>query len=745
MLQLPSVSLVDLKGARDYQIDVEISEKTLRKHNLSLGRVAEIIRRENLEMPGGNMKTPSEEVLLRGKNKRLTGDEIARIPLITDPSGTVLTVGDLAEVKDEFADTTTVSRINGRPGMVAVVNAARREDLLKMTKEVREYVKTASLPPGYEFVVFGDQSVAVKDRLELLTRNGTQGLILVFVVLAVFLEIRLAFWVALGIPTSIFGACCVLWYFGQTMNMLSMFSFLMALGIVVDDAIVIGENIYSHRQKGVAFMQAAIDGTVEVLPSVAASVTTTIIAFLPMMFVTGVMGKFFAVMPLAIIAMLTVSLVESTFILPCHLAHGGGEPDGRWFLFTSRLVAAARTSNRSLTRAALILAPFTAVLDLALYPFRAVGHLSVYVNRFSASALKFVSNRLYQPVLNFSLKNPAIVISTAVGLFIFSLGTVRSGMTPWVFFPKLDSNQIVGTIIYPSGTSSVITESATRQIEDAIQSVNDQFAAIEGGPVVRMAHRLVGQAQTDGGAMGGASSGANVGQVAVELVDVADRTVSSQQIIDAWRKEANQLSGGFPGSENVTFSARSMGPGGQPIEFKLLADAEHMDDLQNAVEDCKNKLAENAGVFDIGDDSRPGKWEFQIKVREDAQAMGVPLADISETVRGAYYGDEVMRLQRGRHEVKLMVRYPKGERESLARFDQIRIRGNDGAERPITELAEVNVARGFAEINRIDQKRSITVTADVDQSGDNRCECKPDSRESEEGFLSGTQRKVPDR
>ncbi len=687
--QLPTVSQVELQGTRNYQIDVEISENTLRKHGLTLREVAQTIRRENLEMPGGNMKTPSAEVLLRGKNKRLTGDEIAQIPLLTETNGAVLTVGDLGEVQDEFADTTAISRINGKPGLVASVMAAKREDLLIMTRDVRDYVDMATasgrLPKGYDFVVYGDQSTAVRDRLDLLTRNGLQGLILVFVVLAIFLEIRLAFWVALGIPVSILGSCCVLWYFGQTLNMLSMFSFLMALGIVVDDAIVIGENIYSHRQKGKHFVRAAIDGTYEVLPSVTASVATTIIAFLPMMFVTGVMGKFFAVMPLAIIAMLAISLVESTFILPCHLAHRD-DPD-------------------KLT-----------LMNIVFYAFRPIMYFSQKVNKASAAALHFVSTRLYQPVLGFSLRNPMIVIATGLAVFIFSLSPIFAGMTPWVFFPKLDANQIVAKVIYPSGTSSITSETATEKMEAAIFAVNEKYKS-QGGEVVKLTHRMVGQTSSGGG--GGAeeaASGSNVGEVSVELVDVSDREVSSQQIIEDWRAAANEATSGFPGAENVSFGAISMGPGGKPIEFKLLADASHMGDLEAAVEECKQKLRKIPGVFDVGDDSRPGKWEFQIKVRDEARAMGVPLADITETVRAAYYGDEVMRLQRGRHEVKLMVRYPKAERQSLARFDQIRVRAGDGAERPITELADINVERGYAEINRINQKRSITVTADVDQS-----------------------------
>ena len=274
LLLLPSISQANLIGAKNYQIDVEVREDTLRKYGLSLQRVAQIIRRENIEIPGGNMKTESQDVLLRGKNKRLLGDEIAEIPLVTTPDGVVLTVANLAEVKDDFTDDPAINLINGRPGLVISVDRTATEDLLAIVDDVHKYVATADLPPGYELTTWQDTAVDVRDRINLLRRNGIQGLILVFLVLAFFLDLRLAFWVALGIPISVLGACGLLLYCGATLNMISLFAFLLALGIVVDDAIVIGENIYAHREQGKEFVEAAVDGAYEVLPSVTASVTT---------------------------------------------------------------------------------------------------------------------------------------------------------------------------------------------------------------------------------------------------------------------------------------------------------------------------------------------------------------------------------------------------------------------------------------------------------------------------------------
>ena len=682
LLLLPTVSQANLVGVPDYQIDIEISEDTLRKHGLTLQQVAQIVRRQNVELPGGTLKSDSQEVLLRGKSKQLIGERIAELPLVTQPNGVVLTVGDLGVVRDEFTDAASVNEVDGRPAVVISIDRTQKEDLLKMVREVKSRVATLQeeLPFGYELRTWKDRSVDVKDRMDLLTRNGMQGLVLVFIVLAIFLDLRLAFWVAMGIPMSVMGAGIVLLLTGQTLNMLSMFAFLMALGIVVDDAIVIGENIFSHRQRGEPYLAAAVNGAVEVLPAVTASVTTTIIAFAPLLFVSGVMGKFIAVMPVAVIAMLVISLIESTFILPCHLAH-----------------------EKNL---------FLTIVGALLFPFRWLSHLMERVNKKTQFALEGFINRVYLPLLRWSLHWRAVVVCLAIALMCLTVGLVRSGITPWILFPKIDSNWIHAKIAFPDGTPKAVTDEATKRLEETIRRLNEQYEP----RAVSLVHRSVGTS-TGAGPMGPDSrtNGSHVGTVEVELVDTSQRTITSDEILAAWRKEA----GGFPGAESLQFGTPDFGPGGRPIEFKLLAPREEMGQLEDAVEQVKQKLTSYQGVFDVRDDSRPGKWEYQLTVKDRAKAMGITAADLAETVRASYYGEEVMRLQRGRHEVKLMVRYPKEQRRSLADFEEIRIRTGDGAERPLTELAEVSVQRGYAEINRVDQLRSITVTADVDEAKGN--------------------------
>jgi len=679
LIALDNISQAGIPGTKAYQIDVEMPEEVLRKHGLSLKDVARVIRRENVEMPGGNLRSKGEEIILRGKNKRTTGEEIAGIQVLPKAGGDALTLRNLGVVRDGFDDSTAISEIDGRPAMMISVERTADEDLFLVTDAVKEYIETAKLLPGYQVKVWGDQSIDVRDRMYMLIRNGVTGLILVFIVLAIFLEVRLAFWVAMGIPISILGSGIFLFGAGQTLNMLSMFAFLMALGIVVDDAIVIGENIYQHREMGKSFFRAAVDGAYEVLPSVVASVGTTIIAFAPLLFVAGVMGKFIAVMPLAVIAMLIISLLESTFILPCHLAHH----DGLFFKF----------------------------LGVAFYPLRIVVLAFEFVNYYASLGMSKVVENFYVPVLRWSINNPFTVVASGIALLLVFTGIVVGGITPFEFFPKMDVRTIEATVRFPNGTPSSETDRATRRIEDTIVAIAKEYET-KGQKLIQVRHRTVGQLSSSAPGPNGQESGGHVGKVSIELVSPEERNVSSQQLIDIWRNRSPRI----PGVDKVTFESPSMGPGGRAIEFKLLSPPAYTEQLIAATEEAKAELNTYGGVFDIDDDLRPGKTELQLRIKDRAKSLGVTLADLSETVRASYYGDEAMRLQRGRHEVKIMVRFPPGDRRSISDFENIRVRTSEGVELPITELADITYARGAAEINRVNQQRSITVTADVDES-----------------------------
>jgi multidrug efflux pump subunit AcrB len=705
LLQLSTVSQANIRGAKPYQIDVEIPEAKLREYGLTLGDVAQIIRRQNVELPGGSLRSPAQEVILRGKDKHVIGAEIAKIPIVTQSDGVALTVEELGMVRDEFEDITSLSNFNGQPGWVIAVERTSHEDIMKMVAEVKKYVEAKKLP-GYQLVTWGDRSIDVQDRYDMLVRNGLTGLVLVFLTLAVFLDLRLAFWVAMGIPVSLCIAGIALFFGGQTMNMLSMFAFLMALGIVVDDGIVIGENIFAHRQMGKSPMQAAVDGASEVLPSVLGSVTTTIIAFAPLMFVAGVMGKFIFIIPIAVIAMLIGSLIESVFSLPLHLSHR----DGLFFMILRHL----------------------------LYPLRWIGSLFAWINVHADRVLSWVIERLYTPVIRTAVRNPATTLSIFIAVLLASFGAVYAGVVPRNLFPKLDAPVIFFKITYPDGSPASLTRTSTERAERALVELNEKLKA-QGRPFLKSYHRTVGSI-ANVGEMGPSAnaSGSHVGSVTVELLPAGERLDNSERIIEWWR----EMTGEFPGAERVNFDAMSFGPGGVAVEFKLLADGseDSVRQLEAAVEECKHKLASYPGTYDVNDDSHPGKWEFQISVKEKAKSLGISLDELSSTVRAAYYGEEVMRLQRGRHEVKLMVRYPREDRKSLAKFDDIRVRTPDGSELPITELAEITVARGAAEINRVDQLRSITVSSNLDESKGNASQIVDDLKAN---YLPELKRKYP--
>jgi hydrophobic/amphiphilic exporter-1 (mainly G- bacteria), HAE1 family len=698
LIELPNVSQAQLLNVKPYQIDVEISEDTLRKYGLTLPQVAMMIRKENLEMPSGQLKSDGQEILLRGKNKREFGQDIAQLPLISQPNGLVLTVGDVGRVKDDFDDVSAMNEINGRPALVILIERTSTEDLLNISDEVKAFIAKNPMPDGYTLMVWGDESVDVRDRIRMLRENGIQGGIIVFLLLAMFLNLRLAFWVAMGIPISLMGAAIGLYAMGETLNMLTMFAFLMAVGIVVDDGIVIGENIYAHRAMGKSNLQASIDGAAEVLPSVYSSVATTILAFLPLFFVSGVMGKFIAVMPAAIILMLLISLIESTCALPGHLSHDETPPRTSLERFQHALMAPIRPIERCFER------------------------ISVYCN----AALDGFGERFYGPILKTFLRYPLLPMGLGFAVVCLAVGMVRSGYVAFDFFPSLDGKTIIGQVIYPDGTPASITTEAARRMEQSIRAISERIADEEDAagtnktpnPTDRTAPRgpvaltflSVGSAETGNQGAGDRVAGSHVAQVQVEIHDATDRNVTSDQLIQLWRVAAGE----FPGAERVNFQAANIGPGGKPLEFKILAPREKVAELDAAVETAKAQLAKYTGVFDIRDDSNPGKTEFQFTIRDRAKSLGIRQEDLSEAIRSAYYGAEVMRLQRGRHEVKLMVRYPADERRSLADFQDLRVRGPDNIDRPLTELADIKVTKGYSEINRLDQLRSITVSAELD-------------------------------
>jgi multidrug efflux pump subunit AcrB len=672
--QPESITQIDLVGVRDYEIAVEVSEENLRRYGLSFDQVASAIKSGSIDLPGGTIKTTQGEILVRSKGQLYTGREFEALPLITLNDGTVVRLGQVATVIDGFEDIDLKSRFNGKPAALIVVNRTNNQDTIEIARIAKDYVNRLNhkLPEKVNLAIWGDISAMVQDRIDLLLRNGIQGITLVFIALAIFLNFRLAFWVALGIPISFMGAFMVLDFLGQTINMISLFAFIMTLGILVDDAIIFGENVYTHYSRGKPPSIAVIDGFKEVGGPVIMAVSTTVVAFTPLMFLGGIMGKFIAVMPIAVIIILLVSLGEALVILPTHL-------------------------NHSLTRSEMKTTGFSLLHE----------RLRTRVEKI----LFIIIDRYYTPAINYVVKNRYFTLAIGIGVLIISLGIVKGGYVPFVFFPKGESDWIIAEVNYPLGVPFELTEETIGHMEKKAFDLNTAFSdySKQNGDLIVNAFSLVGAIPRRDWKP--PEFGSHVGEVWIELVSSEKRLgISTNAILTKWRS----LIGEIPGVESMIFATLEGGPAGNPVEIQL--SGRDFDQLKLAAAELKAEIATYPGTFDISDNFKPGKQEKKIRIREGAKSLGITMRDVARQIRQAFYGEEALRIQRDRDEVKVMVRYADINRRSLSGIEEMRIRTPDGWEVPIEEVAQVSHGRAYSVINRVDRKRTITVISDIDES-----------------------------
>jgi multidrug efflux pump subunit AcrB len=672
--QSDSITQIDLVGVRDYEIAIEVSEEDLRRYGISFDQVVNAVRTGSIDLPGGKIKTSQGEILIRAKGQLYTGQEFEKLPLITLNAGTVVRLGQVAKVIDGFEDLDLKTRFNGKQAAIVQVSRTSEQDIIEIATIARNYVEThkAKVPEDLDVAVWGDISTMVEDRIDLMLRNGLQGIILVFIALALFLNLRLAFWVAIGIPISFMAAFVVLNAFDQTINMISLFAFIMTLGILVDDAIIVGENVYSHYTKGKSPAAAVVDGLKEVGGPVVMAVSTTIVAFSPLLFIAGIMGKFIAVMPMAVIIILIVSLGEALIILPAHLNH-----------------ALIQTENKD----------------------RKFTSWHEQLRSKIEQGLQFVLERLYSPAIKYVVKNKYFTFSVGIGVLIISLGIVAGGYVAFVFFPKGESDWIVAEVVYPLGTPYQLTEETITHLEDQSFSLNTVYPEFteKNGDLVINAFSIVGAIPRRDWKP--PEFGGHVGQIWLELASSEKRDdLSTHAILTKWR----QLIGEIPGVERLQFATLEGGPAGNPIEIQLRG--HDFDQLEQAAAELKAEIATYPGTFDITDNFKPGKQEKKIRVKDGARSIGITMRDLARQVRQAFYGDEALRIQRGRDDVKVMVRYSDKERRSIAGIEDMRIRTADGQEIPIEEVADITPGRSYSVVNRVDRKRTISVLSDIDET-----------------------------
>ncbi|MFT6437063.1 MAG: multidrug efflux pump subunit AcrB [Candidatus Azotimanducaceae bacterium] len=662
LLALPTVSLVSLIGAKDYEIAIEITADSLRRYDLTMSEVANTIRRSSINLSSGEIRAQGGDLLLRTNTKGTTGASFENIVLRADTDGSVLRVSDVATVRDGFIDVDLVNQFNGRESLFVKVQKSETEDVLAIAEEIKIFLAGYSPPPGIEVSVWNDQTEILQDRIGLLLRNGLLGFALVFLFLVIMLDLRLALWVAMGVPISFLGAFLFFDAFDININMMSLFALIIVLGIVVDDAVVVGENIIAEQEQGKVGMEAAMDGVNGVFGPVMVGVLTTMAAFAPLLFVTGTFGQILGLVPVVVILVLGMSLIEAFLILPSHLANGGNW--SKW--------------------------PLDRMQDA----------VAAVVERFR--------NNVLAPAVARAIRYRYLTLAGGIGLLILAGSLVTTGAVRFIFFPALEASSIRATVEFPVGTPFQLTKGATDRLVAAANAVN---AELNGVAFESISVTIGGQTRTGGGP-GGAGSmtvASHLASVQIELGPEPPRTRSAKELERLWRTEVGEI----PGVERLSYVADFFS-GQADVEFELA----HQDSnvLEEAVASLKVNFESMGGVYEIQDSNSIGKRQFDINLTPVGEAAGLTPTDIARQLRRNFFGEEVQRIQRGREELKVMVRYPEASRQSTADLFDARIRLADGTEAPLSSVARVTESRSYSAINRVDGLRIVSVSGQVDEA-----------------------------
>lgn len=668
---VPKISQVEIAGTRPYEISIEVSEERLRELGMRLSDIAQAVRGTTLDLPGGSVRTERGEVILRALGKRYEAAAMAGVPVKTNADGSVVLLGDVAELIDGFEDVDLSSRFDGKEAVVINVFRVGNEDTLALSELVRKYVADSEsrFPEGVELSIWNDQSVYLLGRLDLLKRNAITGLLLVLAVLTLFLRPSLALLVAVGIPISFAGGIWMMPYLGISINMISLFAFILVLGIVVDDAIVTGENVYHRIQKGEHPSVAAWKGTSEVGTVVVFGVLTTMMAFTPMLGLSGVSGKIWPNIPLVVIPTLLFSLLQSKFVLPGHLA-------------------LLRPVDRDKKVNAL---------------FR--------LQRRIADGLESFVEKVYQPALGRALEWRYVTVAVFLAVLVLTLAVVGTGFIQFRFFPDVEGDILSAKVELAQGVPFSETQKVVGRIEAAARELSAKYETRSGEPIIR--HMLASsgtQPFITGVPVGGPPKQTHLGEVTIELAPADERALTSAELVTEWRR----LVGTLPGVVELSIQAETANSG-NAIDVTLTGP--DLERLEGATEFAKRGLEAfaGAGVIDISDSNRAGKDELRFgELTAAGRAMGFRLEDVAMQVRDAFFGNEVQRLQRGRDELKVMVRFPKEARRTLESLESMRIRTPQGDEVPLLQVVSLEPGRGPAVIERTDRQRSIKVQADVE-------------------------------
>ncbi|MCO4797726.1 MAG: efflux RND transporter permease subunit [Colwelliaceae bacterium] len=675
LLKIPTITQADLSGVRNYEVSIQIPQDKLQQYNLTISKVSSAISNSSADVSAGNLRTQGGDILLLSKGQAYRKDEFSQIAIKTNKDGSILRLSDIAHINDGFEETPVRTRFNSKQAAFIDIYRIGPQSAIDVADAVKNYIdgQQSNVPEGVELSYWDDDSQIVKNRIATLTTSAMQGGILVLALLSLFLRPSIAFWVFIGIPISFMGAFIAMPFFGITLNIMSLFGFILVLGIVVDDAIVTGENIYTHLKTSESGEEAAIRGTQEVATPVTFGILTTVAAFLPLAFIEGARGALFAQIPVVVIPVLLFSLIESKFVLPSHLKN------------------LKLRSEKSKT-----------------------SKFSQFQQKF-ADGFESTILRYYQPLLKKATNFKTATFLGFVGVFLIIVTLIMSGWTKFIFFPRIPSETVRVSLTLPAGSPFEVTNKHILKMTKKAEELRAKYIDEETNESI-----IINILATTGG-RGGTS---NKGNVRFEITPPESRSLSvgSAQLVREWRA----LIGPIPGAESLTFRAE-IGRSSDPIQVQLKASS--LDTLKEITDKVKLRLATYPTVFDIEDSLSDGKEELQIELTEQGKALGLTRVSISREVRSSFFGSQVQRIQRGRDDVRVMVRLPLDERRTTADLENILVATPNGGSVPLSHVAKLIPGKSPSTISRIDRFRTANVKADVEKQNTNMTVLQADLKE----------------
>lgn len=664
---MEGISQIEITGYPEEEIEIAVEENKLLAYKLSFTTVAQAVAKANIIVTGGRLKTEAEEFLIRANNKSYYADELNQIVVASQADGTLIHLGDVAEVRDRFSETPNASFINGNLAVNVRISSTNTEDLLSTADKIKAYIKTFNAGrDNLQIEILNDQSILLKQRTNLLVENALQGMLLVLIFLSLFLNTRLAFWVAFGLPIAFLGMFIFAPIFNVTINILSLFGMIIVIGILVDDGIVIAENIYQHYERGKSPFRAALDGVLEVIPPVVSAIITTVLAFSLFLFLDSRIGEFFGEVSIVVILTLVVSLVEALIILPAHLAH-------------SKALSKQRKEPKTLIA-------------------KSFAQLRV-INEFGDRMMQYMRDKIYTPVFEFTLNNRLLTMSLFIGALFLTIGSIGGGVVRTSFFPSIASDRVQVTLTMPNGTNEKITDSIISLIEEKSkiveQELNEKYLSETGKTL------FVNRIKTLGNGSSRASLTLNM-LPGEERPDIIRASMVSSRLAE--------LVGPVIGAESLVFGSGN-NFGGSPVSVSLLSN--NIEELKAAKAELKQILLSNDLLKDVTDNDPAGIKEITIQLKDNGYALGLDLQYIIGQVRSGFFGVQAQRFQRGQDEIRIWVRYKKEDRSSITQLEDMKISLPNGERVPLKEIADYTVERGEVLINHLDGRREIQVSADL--------------------------------